>query len=125
MHSGQFFSTAVYSGSHNASIMCVYFGDFEAAAVATLLIDSIENAGSITEGSLRIIEQTEDFPDPTYIARAALGEELIESLREFFLEFDDSDFFYNSWNNSELRFTKPDVKAFNSIVSLTYTLGIN
>ena len=125
MHSGHFFRTAVYSGSHNASIMGVYFGDFDAAAVATLVINNMENAGAITQDSIRIIAYTDDFPDPTYIARSAIGEDLIASLQEFFLTYDNSDFFYNAWNNPYLRFTPPNQDAFDGVVSLANTLGLN
>lgn len=125
MHSGHFFDTAVYSGSHNASIMGVYFGDFDGAAVATLMIDGLVNAGSITPGSIRVVAETADFPNPAYIARTALGEDLIGQLQDFFLNFDDSDFFYHAWGDAQLRFSEPDRAGFDGVLSLMQTLGLD
>lgn len=124
MHSGEFFSTAIYSGSHNASIMGVYFGDFDGAAVAYMLISDLEASGAISPGSIRKVDRTAAFPDPTYIVRSALGEELIDQLQQFFLTYDNSDYFYHVWGSADLRFRQPDADEFNRIGSLVEALGI-
>ena len=64
--------------------------------------------------------------DVTYlVARDVVDVALIASLREFFLTYDDADFFYHGWNDADLRFTPADHQAFENVVNLTQTLGLN
>lgn len=124
MHNEEFFSTAVYSGSHNSSIMGVYFGDFDGAAVAAMQIDNLIDSGAITEGSIRVIGRTEYFPNPAYIVRSELGSYIIRKLSEFFLTYNNEDYFYYIWGSSDLRFEQPNPEEFDKIVSLVSRLGI-
>ena len=124
LNSGYFFSTAVFSGSHQSSLMGTYFGDFDGAGVVAMILYNMIDTGTLDSNSIRIIDRTDPFPDITFIARRELGDELLSQIREFYVNFDDPNYFYHAWGNENIRFTEPDHEAFTRIISLVETLGI-
>ena len=123
---GHFFSTVVMSGAHDNSIIGVYHGDFDGAAVATILLDNLHESGIIDRNSIRVVDQTREHPAVSYIARADLGAELIETLRTFLINYENPEFFaaMDALGHPDNRFTLPDAEGYAYVRSLAYTLGI-
>jgi len=124
VHSGYFFDTVTFSGGHEASIMGVGFGDFDAAAIAAMFLDNMQDRGLINAADFRIIDTTPPPPHPSYIIRSAIDAELIERIREFFLQFDDPSYFAENWGDGNIRFTAPDLQGYAYVRSMVETLGL-
>ena len=124
MHSGYFFDTAVFTGGHEASIIGVGFGDFDAAAVGAMFLDNMEDRGLIVASDFKIIAATPPVPNPSYIIRTEIGEEIIVRIREFFLQFDDPAYFAENWGDGEIRFTLPDIEGYEYVRSIARELGL-
>jgi len=126
-HSGHFFSAVTFSGGHDTSLMGVNFGDFDGAAVVSSIIDSMAGAGIINPDDIKIIGETAPFPTPAYLIRSELPNELIEQIREFFLAFDDADYFYTVWGEYGAavgRYLPPDADGFAYVESMVAALGL-
>jgi len=123
-NSGYFFDTVTFSGGHEAGIMGVSFGDFDAAAVGGIFIENMEERGLINAADFRIIAATQPVPNPSYIIRSALDAELVDDIREFFLNFNDSAYFAENWGDGNIRFTHPDVAGYAYVRSIVETLGL-
>lgn len=125
---GHFFSTVVMTGTHDNSVIGVYNGDFDGAAIATISLDNLANTGVINRDDIRVVGSTREHPAVSYIARAELGTELLEDIRAFLLGYDDPEFFAifagAALANPENRFIDPDVEGYNYVRSLARTLGI-
>ena len=108
--SGYFFENVTFSESHANSMMGVAMGDFDAAAVAVGQLDMMIEAGNIKEEDIKIIGRTQDIPDPSYIIRGNLPEDLKEALQEAFLSFEDEAYFEALHDTPDARFiaTEPD-----------------
>jgi len=113
MNSGYFFDTAVFAGSHDASLMGVNFGDFDAAAIIGSILPMMEAV--VNPDDIKIIGETASTPDPGYIIRADLPQELIEQIRSFMLSFDDAAYFENVWNNPNARFLPRNEAAIDHV----------
>jgi len=124
-HGGYFFDTVMFTGGHEANVMGVLLGDFEVAAIGGMFIENMEERGLINAADLRIVAETAPVPNPSYIIRTALGQELIGQIREFFLTFDDSAYFAENWGDGSIRFTPPDVAGFAYMRSVVETLGLD
>jgi len=125
MHSGYFFDTIAFSGGHEASVMGINFGDFEAAAIGGIFLENMEERGLINAADFRVIAYTQPVPNPSYIVRSALDQELIEDIREFFLNFNDSAYFAENWSDGNIRFTQPDIEGYVYIRSVVSILGLD
>ena len=125
MQPGYFFSSAVFSGGHDSSLMGVNFGDFDGAAVVTTVLEMMFEAGVVSEEDIKIIGETEPAPDASYIIRSELPQEIIDDIRSFFLTFDDADYFKQAWGNSNVRFIEGDEEATRHVQSLMDTLEFN
>jgi len=125
MHSGYFFDTATFSGGHETNVIGVGMGDFDAAAIGAMFIENMEDRGLISAADFKIIASTEPVPNPSYIIRSALDDELIVKIREFFLQFDESAYFAENWGDGTLRFTNPDIAGYAYVRSIVETLGLD
>ena len=125
MNSGYFFDTATFSGGHEANVMGVGMGDYDAAAIGAMFIDNMEERGLINAADFKIIARTEPVPNPSYIIRSALDREIIENIRDFFLSFDEPAYFAENWGDGSLRFTHPDIAGFEYVRSIVNTLGLD
>lgn len=123
-HSGYFFDTVTFSGGHEASIIGVGFGDFDAAAVGGMFIQNMHDRGIINENDFRVIASTPEVPPPSYIIRSDIDDALIAQIREFFLSFDDPAYFAENWGDGNLRFTAPDIEGYAYVRSMVETLGL-
>ncbi len=124
LQSGYFFDAAIFSGSHDSSVMGVRFGDFDGAAVASGVMQPMIDAGVINEDDFKVIGYTEEIPNASYIIRADLPEDLIERIRNFFLNYDNPDFFEAVHSDPEVRFVEVDEEDYSHVRSLMDTLGI-
>ena len=123
---GHFFSTVVMTGAHDNSIIGVYNGDFDAAAVATVVLDQLHDSGVIDRESIRIVGQTRVHPAVSYIARSELGSELIDTIRTFLFNYDNPEFFgaMGAIGHPDNRWARADVEGYEYVFSLARTLGI-
>jgi phosphonate transport system substrate-binding protein len=122
---GGFFDTVTYSGSQDASIMGTVHGDFDAAAVGGIFIENMTERGLINPGDIKVIAETPPLPDPGYIVRTALGEDVVARIREFFMEYRSEDYFTHNWGGGNDRFSPPDVEGFTYFRSVVRTLGLD
>ena len=125
MHSGYFFDTATFSGGHEANVIGVGMGDFDAAAIGAMFIENMDERGIINADDFKIIAYTQPVPNPSYIVRSALDQVLIEDIRTFFLYFDDPSYFAENWGDGSLRFTYPDIAGYAYVRSIVNTLGLD
>lgn len=99
-----FFKTVAYSGKHDSSIMGVIMGDYDAAAVALPTIQPMIDAGLFKKDDLKIIGETSVIPNPCYVMRADLPQSLKDKIMEFYLQYDDSEYFSTFYNSPDVRF---------------------
>ena len=126
MNSGYFFNTAVFSGSHNASVMGVNFGDFDAAVIGgEFILNGMADAGVLDRADFKIIGEANAAPDPSWVARAGLPQELRDSIREFMLEWNDDEYFINFWGDPAIRYIEADRAGFEYVRNMLTTLGLN
>jgi phosphonate transport system substrate-binding protein len=122
---GGLFSTVAYSGSQNASVMGVIHGDYDAAAVGNLNVESMLAAGLFADDDFRIIGSTEIIPFPGYIAAGHLSPELRQQIREFLLAFENEAYFDERFNNPDVRFVLPDEGQIRHLESMVAALDID
>jgi phosphonate transport system substrate-binding protein len=124
-HAGYFFDTTTFSGGHEHNILGVEMGDFDAAAIGGMFIENMDERGLINAADFKVIAETEPVPNPSYIIRSALGEELIERIRAFFLQFDQDAYFRENWGDGSIRFVQPDVAGYAYVRSVVTKLGLD
>ena len=77
-----------YSGKHDNSIMGVANGDYEAAPIASSVLDRMVTKGVVNKDDLKIIWESDPFPTTSYGYAYNLKPELQEKIKEAFLTFD-------------------------------------
>lgn len=78
----------IYSGKHDNSIMGVANRDYDAAPIASSVLDRMANKGVVNKDDLRVIWESDPFPTTSYGYAHNLKPELQEKIREAFLTFD-------------------------------------
>ena len=78
----------IYSGKHDNSIMGVANKDYDAAPVASSVLDRMHDKGIVDKGDLRIIWQSRLFPTTSYGYVYNLHPDLQKKIAEAFLTFD-------------------------------------
>ncbi len=101
---GYFFKTVAYSGKHDASLVGVSMGDYDAVAVAYQLIGRMHDAGLINRDELKIIGETEIIPNACFVMRPDMPQTLKDKLMEFYLNFDDKGYFETLYGDPNVRF---------------------
>ncbi|MGD9722534.1 MAG: phosphate/phosphite/phosphonate ABC transporter substrate-binding protein [Pirellulales bacterium] len=76
-----------FSGSHDASIAGVAKGEYQAAPVASDLLDRAIAAGTIQKDQVRIIYESEHFPPATIGYVYFLPKELSDKIRTAFIDY--------------------------------------
>ena len=94
LSSGYFFEYVTFSGRHDASVLGVIMGDFDAASVAYAILHMFSNLFDAND--IKIIGETDIIPPPLTIARASLPQSLRDAILSFYLQFDDAFYFENS-----------------------------
>ncbi len=77
-----------YSGKHDNSIMGVANKDYDAAPIASSVLDRMITKGVVNGDDLRIIWESDPFPTTSYGYANNLTPELQEKIKEAFLTFD-------------------------------------
>ncbi|WP_110670222.1 phosphate/phosphite/phosphonate ABC transporter substrate-binding protein [Salinicola halophilus] len=78
----------VYSGSHDQSMLGVVAGDYDAAPVASEVVDRMAERGLFDPEEVKIVFESKRFPTTSYTYAHNLDPELIEKIREAFFSFD-------------------------------------
>lgn len=106
--SGYFFENVTFSESHQNSMMGVAMGDFEAAAVTAGQHAMMAEAMGIDEDDLKIVGRTQDIPDPSYVIRGELPEDLKEAITAAFISFENEEYFEAIHGTPDVRFVDTD-----------------
>ena len=78
----------VYSGSHDQSILGVVAGDYDAAPVASEVVERMVQRDLYDPAEVKIIFESKPFPTTSYNYAYNLKPELIEKIKEAFFSFD-------------------------------------
>ena len=78
----------IYSGSHDQSMLGVVAGDYDAAPVASEVVDRMAERGLYDPEDVRIVWESQPFPTTSYAYAHNLDPELKESIEEAFFSFD-------------------------------------
>lgn len=78
----------VYSGSHDQSMLGVVAQDYDAAPVASEVVERMAARGLYDEDEVKIIFETDSFPTTSYNYAHNLHPDLVEKIEEAFFSFD-------------------------------------
>ncbi|MDP0928976.1 phosphate/phosphite/phosphonate ABC transporter substrate-binding protein [Paracoccus onubensis] len=78
----------IYSGSHDQSMLGVVAGDYDAAPVASEVVDRMAERGLYDPADVRVIWESEPFPTTSYTYAHNLAPDLKEKIEEAFFSFD-------------------------------------
>jgi len=122
MNPGYFFESAVFSGQHQSSIMGVLMGDFEVAAIGYPVLGMMGDA--IDQNDFKIIARTPPIPQPMYIIRSDLPRDLIDAILDFYLQFDDEDYFESLHGSPTVRFIRAYHEDYLGMYRMIEMLGL-
>jgi phosphonate transport system substrate-binding protein len=77
-----------YSGSHDQSMLGVVAGDYDAAPVASEVVDRMAERDLYDPAEVRIVWESEPFPTTSYAYAHNLAPELKEAIEEAFFSFE-------------------------------------
>ena len=77
-----------YSGKHDNSIMGVVNKDYDAAPIASSVLDRMVTKGVVNRDDIRVIWESDPFPTTSYGYAHNLKPELQEKIKDAFLSFD-------------------------------------
>ncbi|ETX13938.1 phosphonate ABC transporter substrate-binding protein [Roseivivax halodurans JCM 10272] len=77
-----------YSGSHDQSMLGVVAGDYDAAPVASEVVDRMAERALYDPEEVRIVWESDPFPTTSYTYAHDLAPELKKSIEEAFFSFD-------------------------------------
>lgn len=124
-NSDYFFSTVAFAGQHPAVATGVSMGDYDAGAVAASVLTQMSDAGALDLSTIKIIDQTETIPNPAYVIRGDLPEDLKNKIKEFFLNYDDEDYFEQIHGDKSIRFVDVTEDDYKIIYDTLEVLGID
>lgn len=78
----------VYSGSHDQSMLGVVAGDYDAAPVASEVVDRMAERGLYDPEEVKIVFESKRFPTTSYTYAHNLKPELIDKIKKAFFSFD-------------------------------------
>lgn len=78
----------IYSGSHDQSMLGVVAGDYDAAPVASEVVDRMAERGLYDPAEVRIVWESDRFPTTSYTYAHDLTPELKANIEEAFFSFD-------------------------------------
>ncbi|MGX6977881.1 phosphate/phosphite/phosphonate ABC transporter substrate-binding protein [Vagococcus elongatus] len=122
--SNYFFKTVAYSGKHDTSLMGVAKGDYDAAAVAKQIISMMTDSGLVKEDDFKIIGETSVIPNALYIMRSDLPDDLKEKIKEFYLQYEDEEYFETFYKDKTTRFTEVDLADYSETNDMLKTLNV-
>jgi phosphonate transport system substrate-binding protein len=103
---GYFFKTVAYSGKHDFSVVGVDMEDYDAAAVALQIIGQMHDAGAVNRDNIKIVGETEVIPSACYVIRPDLPQDLKDEILDYYLSYDDPEFFRTFYQSPDMRFTR-------------------
>lgn len=121
---GYFFDTVAYSGKHDSSLMGVAKGDYDAAAVAGQVITSLVDAEMIQEGDIRVIGETETIPNALFVVRSDLPAETKAALKDFYLTYENEEYFETFYGSKEVRFTEAKDEDYEVVQEMVEILNL-
>ena len=80
----------VYSGSHDQSMLGVVAGDYDAAPVASEVVERMAARGLYDPKDVRLVWESDPFPTTSYTLAHDLDPELAQLIKEAFFSFDFS-----------------------------------
>lgn len=101
-----------YSGKHDNSIMGVANKDYDAAPIASTVLDRMVEKGIVKRGDLRIIWESDPFPTTSYGMAHNLHPNLQKKIRHAFLSFD--------WSGTGLEEEFGRANAWDKFAPITY-----
>ena len=81
-------------------------GDYDAACVAKSIIAQMAEAGAVNAEDFKIIGSSDIIPNPAYVARGSLPEDLKAKIKAFFLSYKDAYYFEAVHGNRDIRFVE-------------------
>lgn len=124
-NAGYFFDSVSFSGGHPNSIVSVLNGGVEAAAVATAALDYIPQlVEGKTKDDVKIIATTPVIPNPLFIVKADLDQDLKTKLKTAYLDYDDSDYFETIFGNGDIRFEEANQASLDDAEKIVKSLGV-
>jgi phosphonate transport system substrate-binding protein len=78
----------VYSGSHDQSMLGVVAGDYDAAPVASEVVDRMAERGLYDTADVRKIWESDPFPTTSFTLAHDLDPELADTIKEAFFSFE-------------------------------------
>ncbi|MDR2044016.1 MAG: phosphate/phosphite/phosphonate ABC transporter substrate-binding protein [Clostridium sp.] len=121
---GYFFQTVAYSGKHDSSAMGVVLGDYDAAAVALSVLGPMTDAELFQEEDIKIIGETDVIPDPCYVIRSDLPQTLKDKIKEFYLQYDSSEYFEIFYSSPDARFVEAKDADYEIVAEMVELLKI-
>ena len=100
--------TPVFSGKHDNSILGVYNGDYEVAAVANSVLQRMMRRGVIEDGKIQTIYKSQTFPTTGYGTVYNLHPELVAKIKTAFWTYE--------WDEN----FKKEFKKADRFISITY-----
>lgn len=119
-----FFKSVTYSGKHDSSVMGVAKGDYDAAAVAGATITGLTDAGLIKENDIRIVGETDVIPNACFVIRADLPQELKDQVKEFYLNYDNKEYFEKLYGDEAVTFIEAKDEDYQIIEDMITVLGL-
>lgn len=77
----------IYSGSHDQSMLGVVAGDYDAAPVASEVVERMADRGLYDEEDVRIVWESDRFPTTSYNYAYNLNPDLVDKIKEAFYSF--------------------------------------
>lgn len=121
---GYFFETAAFSGKHDASLIGVAKGDYDAAAIPLMMISYLADAGLIEAEDIKVIGETSEIPNALYIMRKGLPDELKAKIKNFYLSYDDEEFFETLYDDPNMRFIEVDEANYDEVEEMITILNL-
>lgn len=119
-----FFKTVAYSGKHDSSVMGVAKGDYEAAAVAGQVLQNMDDAGLVKKDELKIIDETQEIPNAAVVIRKDLPDELKKKIKDFYLNYDDKEFFKTFYKDDTVKFVEAKDDDYEAVKDIIKVLDI-
>ena len=91
----------VFSGKHDNSILGVYNGDYEVAAIANSVLDRMARRGVIDKSKLRTIYKSQTFPTTGYGLAYNLNPILAAKIRQAFYTYEWSPLFKKEFKKAD------------------------
>jgi phosphonate transport system substrate-binding protein len=90
---GKFFSSAIYSGGHPASMQAVLKGDVDVAPVATDSLKTAEASGDVDAKKIRVIYKSFDIPNSPMAIWGKLPQTLKQKVTTFLTTYENNEYF--------------------------------